>query len=137
MIDDLGLEAAIEWQLKGFEARTGCRVTLELDETTLVAKSDRDIIIFRIFQEALTNVARHAKASQVEVSLHHADSLLQLMIKDNGLGIEERQKTDKQSLGLIGMSERALGLGGQFRIEALEAVGTLVTLSVPILKVAA
>ena len=133
MLDDLGLEAAIDWQLRGFAERTGYDYTIELTSENLGADHKLETAMFRIFQEALTNVARHAGATHVDVVLRKRDSQLVLKIRDNGCGIEAAQLDSNQSLGLIGMQERALMCGGELRIERLaQGGGTEVTLTMPI-----
>jgi PAS domain S-box-containing protein len=137
MLDDIGLEAAIEWQIQGFRERTKCQCTLDLDCEKLDINIKRDTVIFRIFQEALTNVARHAQAQHVAVSLHQIDSCLLLTITDDGIGINEQNKMDSQSLGLIGMQERADAFGGHVEFETLAEGGTRIILSMPLASMAA
>lgn len=132
MLDDLGLEAAIEWQVQGFRQRTQCQCTLDLDCAGLDINKERDTVIFRIFQEALTNVVRHAQAQHVAVSLQQIDSYLLLTVTDDGIGINEEKKMDSQSLGLIGMQERADAYGGDIQFETLAEGGTRVSLSMPV-----
>jgi two-component system sensor histidine kinase UhpB len=131
VLDDLGLTAAIEWQAKEFEKRTGiaCKTSLELGE--LAVDPDRSTGLFRIFQEILTNVARHAKATRVDVSLRPGDGFLQMEVADNGRGIAEREKAGTKSLGLLGMRERAHILGGQVEIRGTPGRGTTVTVKIP------
>lgn len=131
ILDDLGLEAAIEWQMQGFAARTGCRYTLDLAHADIAIDNNRDTTIFRIFQEALTNVARHAGASRVDISLRAVGQQLVLSVSDNGTGIGQEKLTDNQSLGLIGMYERASAIGGKLQIEAGAGGGTRIILMVP------
>jgi PAS domain S-box-containing protein len=132
ILDDLGLAAAIEWQLQGYVARSGCGYKLELPRARIKPDSHRDTTVFRIFQEALTNIARHARADAVEVALRRADAHLILTIKDNGVGIPRQKLTDNLSLGLIGMRERAAAIGGEFQIESERHKGTRITLTIPL-----
>lgn len=132
ILDDLGLAATIEWQVREFETRTEikCRITslaegVPLDEARATA-------LFRIFQEILTNVARHAHATLVEVSMQEQNGELILRVKDNGVGIRETDVADTSSLGLLGMRERALVFGGQISIEGSEGEGTTVTVRIPL-----
>ena len=132
ILDDLGLKAAIEWQIQGFAARTGCRYRLDLTSVDIGVDNNRDTTIFRIFQEALTNIARHAKAGLVEIALHRADARLVLTVSDNGTGIPQKKLTDNQSLGLIGMRERASAMGGEVQIETANGQGTRIILTIPL-----
>jgi PAS domain S-box-containing protein len=131
MLDDLGLEAAIEWQLQGFKDRTNCQYTFDFSCKELNINKKRDTVIFRIFQEALTNIARHAQATHVAISLCQKDSQLVLTVADDGIGINEQNKMSGESLGLIGMQERADAGGGHVQIDTPEHGGTCVTLSMP------
>ena len=134
VLDDLGLQAAIEWQAQQFQARTRirCEITLALEEDNL----DRDIAtaIFRIFQEILTNVTRHAKATKVCISLKEDQGNLIFRVEDNGKGITPRAIADPKSLGLLSMRERALLLGGQVEIRRTGRKGTTVTTTIPLPK---
>lgn len=132
VLDDLGLEAAIEWQAQEFAKRTGCECVLDLDAGSLEPDRNRDIVIFRILQEALTNVARHAQARRVEVGLHAAPSQLTLRVRDDGRGITDEAIVDTSSLGVIGMRERAGSLGGRVYLRRAEEGGTVVELNVPL-----
>lgn len=132
MLDDLGLIAAIEWQAREFSHRTGCICKLNLEVDDFVVDDDRNTVIFRILQEALTNVARHARANHVEVSLHKVDSQLVLMVKDNGVGISNEIKMNTRSLGLISMQERASAFGGKIQIKAADGGGAQIILIMPV-----
>jgi PAS domain S-box-containing protein len=131
-LDDLGLTAALESQAQEFESRTGirCRVTLPQEPLTL----DVDIAtaIFRIFQESLTNVARHAQATRVEARLEMDDARLIFQVSDNGVGFDPAKAKAHKSLGLVGIQERALMLNGDLRIEGVPGVGTTMTLRLPL-----
>lgn len=132
ILDDLGLIAAIKWQAQEFETRTGieCRLTLPAEDIKL--DRSRSTSIFRVFQETLTNVARHANATKVNVALSvEAESLI-LKVRDNGRGITESEIYDARSLGLLGMRERVLLLSGEFHIRGLQRKGTTVTVRVPL-----
>ena len=131
ILDDLGLVEAIEWLGQQFQERTGivCRcdhhgggVNLNAEESTAA---------FRIFQETLTNVVRHAQATKVDVSLDLEQSSLTLTIRDNGVGFAESSKQDRLSLGLLGMRERSLAVGGSVEIESAEGKGTTIRLRIP------
>jgi two-component system, NarL family, sensor histidine kinase UhpB len=131
VLDELGLPAALEWYVREFEGRAGiaCRIRSNLDGAEL--DPERATAVFRILQEALTNVARHAGATEVEVHLSADDKRLVLEIKDNGRGVSEDRIAEGRSLGLLGMRERALSLGGDVSIRGDPGHGTLVTLTIP------
>jgi PAS domain S-box-containing protein len=131
ILDELGVAAAIEWMAKDFQNRTGigCQVTIQaVDKITDTVYSTA---IFRIVQEALTNVMRHAAASQVNVRLEKKDDTLIVEVRDNGIGIMEGRIFDSKSLGLIGMRERVLLLGGEVVIRGKPGEGTLVRVTLP------
>jgi two-component system, NarL family, sensor histidine kinase UhpB len=132
ILDDLGLAATIEWQAREFQTRTNVRcVIVELPET-LNLDNQQATAVFRIFQEILTNVARHANASHVRVGLKIAEARLVLEVKDNGKGISSDKIAGGGSFGLLGMRERALLLGGEVVIHGAQGKGTTVTVFVPI-----
>lgn len=130
ILDDLGLTAAIEWQAQEFQQRTGieCEI-ISLPEVTL--NPERSTAVFRIFQEILTNVMRHANATRVTISMRASDDDLILEVSDSGRGITEKEISDTKSLGLLGMRERALLLGGELTISGTEGAGSVVTLRIP------
>jgi signal transduction histidine kinase len=133
MLDDLGLRSAIEWQVQEFANRMGCKYNLCINMLDYQPDNDLDTAIFRILQESLTNIARHAKADYVEISVDEVDTQLVLSIKDNGIGIDE-EKINSSSLGLVSMRERANTFGGTFSIKALEDGGSMVSLTMPYIK---
>lgn len=147
VLDTLGLTAAIEWQLQEFERSTRistrCNKIAEdlLDEGFLNAKengeavptgNDKATAVFRIFQEALTNVARHSGATEVQVTLDCQDDLLRLEVRDNGVGVTEHQLRNSRSLGVLGMRERAKIFGGSLTIHGREGAGTTTVLEMPL-----
>ncbi|HKP12957.1 MAG TPA: PAS domain-containing protein [Blastocatellia bacterium] len=131
VLDDLGLAAAIEWQAREFQRRTEteCRIVSLAEVTELSA--EKATAVFRIFQEVLTNVARHAEASLVEISLEEHDEAIVLRVADDGRGIGPLDAAGCTSLGLLGMRERALVFGGSVDIQGAEGRGTTVTVSIP------
>ena len=134
VLDELGLKAAIEWQCADFHKHTGikCHLLTELEEVALDRASST--AVFRILQESLTNVLRHAKATAVMLELDvQADNLV-LKIQDNGRGIMEAEMTDPRSLGILGMRERAGMVGGTVDITGADGEGTRVTVRVPLVK---
>ncbi|PYT77310.1 MAG: hypothetical protein DMG40_23830 [Acidobacteria bacterium] len=133
-LDDLGLAAALEWQAQEFERHTGihCHVALPAAEP-LNLDPERSTAIFRIFQESLTNVARHAEATSVEARLEIAEGQLLFTVHDNGKGFAPQEAKAKKSLGLVGMQERAYLLKGELSIEGALGSGTTMTLRIPLL----
>jgi PAS domain S-box-containing protein len=131
ILDDLGLVAAVEWAAEEFEARTGTKCQLDLPEGDIVLDQERTTAIFRIFQETLTNVTRHAQATQVEVRLGREDGNIVLEVRDNGCGIGEEQLSSGRSLGILGMRERALLLRGELTITGAPGKGTIVKVLIP------
>lgn len=131
ILDDFGLVAALEWQAGDFERKTGieCSFTSSIDGVDI--EPEAGAAVFRIAQEAFTNVARHADATKVEVTVSGANDELFLNIKDNGRGIDLDRLQKKRTLGLIGMRERARLIGATLRIRPRAIEGTTVELSVP------
>jgi len=134
VLDDFGLLAAIEWQVQDFQGRSGinCRFSSNVQELKLEAPVAT--ALFRMFQEALTNIARHAQATRVDADLAVEAGRLTLQVRDNGLGITDRQRLGTGSLGLVGMRERVRQIGGEFQIQSIPGQGTTVAVSVPIAK---
>ena len=132
ILDDLGLEAAIEWQAQEFEDWNGCRCRLDLRIGPLAPVHDRDTAVFRILQESLTNVARHAMASTVRIGGRVESGELVLEIEDDGVGIPPHELASPRALGLLGMRERARGIAGSVEIGRNDVRGTTIRLRVPI-----
>jgi signal transduction histidine kinase len=132
LLDDFGLVAALEWFAKDFQKRSGivCRARLEVDDLAL--DKEMSTTIFRIFQETLTNVARHAEARRVEVRLAASGGRLILEVSDDGRGITKKQMNDPRSFGIIGMRERAHSWGGEVLISGNRDKGTTVRLTIPL-----
>jgi signal transduction histidine kinase len=131
LLDDLGLVAAIEWQSQDFQKRTGIPCTCVTSADDIAMEPDLATALFRICQEALTNTARHAQATAVTIKLESRDDFLQLVVADNGVGIPDRMASDRRSLGLIGMRERAALFGGDITIQGQPQKGTTVTAWLP------
>src|SRR5579872_525327 len=131
ILDHLGLGAAIEWQANEFQARTGiqCKTSNSLDRAIL--HEEVNTVFFRIFQEILTNIIRHAGATRVQVQLAETDGRLLLEVRDNGRGITPEQISNVKSIGLLGMRERAALLGGVIAIRGTPKKGTRVRVSIP------
>ena len=130
ILDELGLVAAIEWQSSEFQKRTGIKCKLTAQYVSL--GKERSTAVFRIFQESLANVARHAHATIVNVSLQNEASSLVLTVKDNGRGIRDREISDRKSLGLLGMRERASILGGELNVCGTSKEGTTLKVQIPL-----
>ena len=128
---DLGLAAALEWQAQEFQTRTGIVCTLQLLAQEVVIAPNVSTTLFRIFQETLTNVARHAGATSIEVILEKEGDHVSLRISDNGRGFDQADPSLPQSLGLLGMRERAAMLGGEVNISSAPGKGTSVTAWIP------
>jgi PAS domain S-box-containing protein len=131
ILDDLGLEAAIESHVEDFASWNGCRCKLALDIMELKPRRDRDTAVFRIVQESLTNVARHGKATLVTVRAAVVGDALKVEIADNGVGIPDHKLASPDALGLLGMRERAEAIGGCLSIGRRGRRGTIVSLTVP------
>ena len=127
VLDDLGLVAAIEWQAQQFQQRTGINCCCDAGLEEIELSRDQAIAIFRVFQEILTNVLRHAQATQVEVKILKDAGVFILEVKDNGRGITEMERTNTRSLGLLGMRERVHLVGGEVNIDGVSGQGTTVT----------
>lgn len=132
VLDYLGLAAAIEWQVHEFQKRsaTQCQLGLPIEEIPMDGTCST--AMFRIFQETLTNIARHAHATKVKINLEENDGSAILEVADNGRGIRQSNLFDPKSLGLLGMRERALLLGGEVSIRRNDGEGTTVTVRIPL-----
>jgi len=131
VLDDLGLVAALEWQAQQFQARTGIEYHASSILETVDLNRESATAVFRIFQEILTNVLRHAQATAIQVEQREVGNYFELKVSDNGRGITIEEKTNTTSLGLLGMRERALLVGGEVCIEGGEE-GTTVIVRVPL-----
>ena len=133
VLDEIGLGAAVEWQAREFSRRTGIRCTVALEPGFNDPDRERSTALFRIFQELLTNVARHANATRVSVTLSEVDGeSLSLTVEDNGRGIKEEEFASSKSLGFMGLRERVLAFGGAIDVQGEEGKGTRVSVSVPL-----
>ncbi len=131
MLDDLGLSAAIEWLAREFEERTSVRCTLDLPPVSLGLDTTRKTALFRIFQEALTNIARHAAATHVLIRMREEDGEITLTVRDDGVGLGDPNTTIGESLGIMGMRERVLLAGGSLDIASQPGGGTIVSVIIP------
>ncbi|HET6280011.1 MAG TPA: histidine kinase [Polyangia bacterium] len=137
VLDDLGLVAALEWQAHEFERRSGLTVAFSGPKEEIPVDRPNATAVFRIFQELLTNVARHAQARTVEVSLTCENHRLVLEVRDDGRGITEAERSASRSLGLLGIRERAAGVSGACTIIGQSGKGTVARLDVPMNAVGA
>lgn len=137
LLDDLGLTAAIEWQLGEFEKRAGIKAVFDAPHDEVRIPDASKTALFRIFQESLTNVARHSGARNLAVSLKVADKSLVMTISDDGTGFDPQKVSEKRTLGILGMKERTEMIGGTYEINSKPGTGTTVSVSVPVSKFAA
>jgi PAS domain S-box-containing protein len=133
ILDDLGLVPALEWQCQEFEKRTGIKSKCYTDLTEYNLDRNLSTNIFRVYQEALTNIARHAQATTVETILTKQKDFISLTIKDDGIGFDIEEAKGKNSLGLVGMRERAMLFRGDLSIKTEKGEGTVIVLKVPLL----
>jgi signal transduction histidine kinase len=132
VLDEIGLAAAFEWQAREFQRRTGIRCHVNIPAQFSDPDKDRSTALFRIFQELLTNVARHANATRVNVALSEGEAALALCVEDNGRGIKETEAQSPRSLGFLGLRERVLAFGGAIEVKGDEGKGTRVCVSIPV-----
>ena len=131
LLDDFGLSAAMDWQAREFGERTGIRCFFHSDPETIVLDPDRSVALFRIFQETLTNIARHAGATEVTVHLEYRGRDVLLIVRDNGKGVTEEEIEGSRSFGIIGMHERVTHFGGSIHIRGNPGQGTAITVQLP------
>lgn len=131
VLDDLGLEATLEWHIEEFQKRTGVRATVQLDLDLAAIEPRRATAVYRILSEALTNVARHAHATQVTVHAGRDDGWLTMRVEDDGRGIPPDAAARDGALGIVGMEERAHALGGELKLTRAASGGTVVWLRLP------
>ena len=132
MLDEIGLAAAFEWQAREFSKRTGIRCQLNIAPHFAEPDKDRATALFRIFQELLTNVARHANATRVTATLDSNPTAITLVVTDNGRGIRDEEIESRRSLGFLGLRERVLAFGGTVEATGQEGKGTCVAVTVPV-----
>ena len=132
LLDHFGIVAAIEWQSAEFQKRSAIRCKVVVPGHELNLDEKYSTAIYRIFQEILTNIARHSRATRVDVHLEVVNNELKLRVSDNGKGIKKENINSRKSFGLIGMYERATALGGKLSISGVSGIGTTVTLTLPL-----
>jgi len=132
VLDEIGLGAAIEWQAREFQRRTGVRCLVEMPPQFADPDQERSTALFRIFQELLTNVARHANATRVDVKVQEVDDQgLSLSVADNGRGVRQAELESPTALGFLGLRERVLAFGGTLDVQGEEGKGTTVSVTIP------
>ena len=131
VLDELGIEAAIKWQIVNLKSQTNIDINFYSSINGHVPDSKVKTALFRIFQESITNIIRHAEATEVKVTLQTCGNDLVLIIKDNGKGMKEEIIASTDSLGLLGMTERTNALNGEFNIISDINQGTSVTVRIP------
>ena len=131
ILDDLGLGAAIEWQASQIQKRTGIRTRVVSNADSAKLPKEAVTATFRVVQEALTNVIRHAEATSVRVTLKSGNHALRISVEDNGKGMTQEQMNNRKSLGIVGMKERISRLGGEFNIVSEPGKGTRLDIIIP------
>ncbi|MEM5341377.1 PAS domain-containing sensor histidine kinase [Paraburkholderia azotifigens] len=135
VLDDLGLEAALEWMTDGFMHRYGIAARCQVPDGELRLSDIAAISLYRVAQEALTNVARHAQANAVLVALSTDGQYCRLQVKDDGVGLPEDCSSRRDAFGLVGMRERILQLGGVLLIDSKPGTGVTVAAQVPLARI--
>lgn len=136
VLDDLGLIPALHTFMKGFREETGIRVSLSAAAAVEQVHGDKRVVLYRVAQEALTNVARHAQASQAQVNIQKLDGAIYMKIKDDGKGFQGERALRKKNkrLGLLGMRERLEMVGGTFNITSAPGKGTTILVQIPLMR---
>jgi signal transduction histidine kinase len=136
LLDDLGLVPAVRWYVERQAQRADLLAEVEAENVPQDLEPDLSVACFRIVQESITNILRHAKATKIHVALRQMDQHLDLRIKDDGIGMSSREKSTtpagRSSLGLLGMQERAQALGGRITVQSLPNQGTEVHVRIPL-----
>jgi signal transduction histidine kinase len=132
MLDDLGLIATIEWQTHEFESRMGIGCELDLAGDSCLLTNNQSIALFRIFQEALTNIARHAHATRANIKVRITNRQATLEIEDNGRGIDRTHPRRPNAHGLLGMTERIHSLGGEIQLHSPPGQGVRLEVNIPL-----
>jgi len=129
---DLGILPGVEWLVGEFQRRNGIACTVSVTGREIVVGEDRSIVLFRILQESLTNISRHAKARKVEILIDHDAEHIRLDVQDDGVGFDVDAAQGRKTFGLLGMRERAIILRGEMNITSTPGRGTRVSVSMPI-----
>jgi signal transduction histidine kinase len=131
-LDRLGLVPALEWQAETFSRQAGLRCRFHARQDSIDLDRGRATAVFRVFQELLTNIARHAAASRVDVTVELQGDVLVLLVRDNGKGFDIGHSLPSSAFGLLGIRERALLLGGEFEVSSVPRRGTTAVLRIPL-----
>jgi PAS domain S-box-containing protein len=134
ILDELGLVEAIRWYINETEKKSNIKFRFSVFPRNIITDAKLATTLFRIFQEILTNITRHSKATEVTVFLKKQNNLITFLIRDNGIGIKDEELKSKKSLGILGMQERATIFGGKLEIEGIEGKGTVVKVEIPVNK---
>jgi signal transduction histidine kinase len=134
LLDKIGLVATIDWHLKEFEKRSGIVINFDAPKKELSLPDEVKNGLFRIFQESLTNVARHSEATKLKVVLHQSEEQVVLTITDDGIGFDKQKLTEAENLGILGMQERTLMMKGTYNITSTPGNGTSVKIIIPYKK---
>jgi PAS domain S-box-containing protein len=134
VLDEVGLEAAVEWQAQEFQHRTGISCDTTIRPRNMALSPEQSTALFRILQEILTNVARHAQATNVNIRLEQSGEQVSLQVGDNGRGISGVEQSGPKAFGLLGMRLRAQQQGGAFDIQGTSGTGTTVTVRIPLYR---
>jgi signal transduction histidine kinase len=132
LLDNLGLAAAIDWQVRQVCERAGLQCALNLEDTEIELPPDVTIALYRIVQEALTNIVKYAKARHVDVDLVQSSEEVSLVIQDDGVGLPAGADTNVLSHGISGMRQRVRALGGEFSIRGKPRAGTTIEVNIPL-----
>jgi signal transduction histidine kinase len=132
MLDDLGLKPALEWLVQDFSHRVSMPYALVVDDAVSALETGVQSALYRAVQECLTNISRHAQATQVNIQIHMNGSSVNLQVHDNGIGINAEARGKRGSFGLIGMRERIYILGGTVAIDSLPGQGTHISIDLPL-----
>jgi signal transduction histidine kinase len=128
---DYGIVPAIQWQAKEFRTRLGIPCEIDCSDEDIVLGSDLSAAIFRIFQETLTNISKHANATRIKISFKAGNGRAELLVSDNGKGLSKQDRSKSRSFGIRSMQERARFLGGDVRIDSMPGKGVTVIVSIP------
>lgn len=130
--DELDFKSALEWEIENFSETTGIQVDYSLEDIQILPKKDSSLVLYRVLQESLTNISRHAEADRVEIEIQTDENKIRLFIRDNGIGIPDKQLYSSTSYGIIGMRERCNSLGGELHLSGNKDRGTEVRAELPL-----
>ena len=134
LLDDIGLTAAVEWEAEEVQKLTGIKCKVISNPTEMILDRDRSTVIFRSFQQLLSNVIYHSKATKVQITISQTSENITLEVKDNGIGITDEQISNPKSFGLIGIRERLRFLSGELQVATVDGTGTVAKVIIPLTK---